>query len=173
MEKEDSTTKDGPYKNVPLIMKLCCVLIALCVAVVVAVEVTNKTEDSRGLYYNEDEAGSLVRPISQDRSNSYKMLAEDGPHKATWLQWPHDFGWDDRHVKRYEPMWIAMTKALHVGEKVMIVVFDNFEHKRVQGVLQQAGVEMNRIGFVVAETDDVWVSDEQKEEDHPVLPNMY
>ena len=85
--------------------------------------------------------------------------AEDGPHEATWLQWPHDYGWDRRHVKRYEESWIQLTEALHTGERVRIIVYDEFERRRVRNLLRDRGLTMSQIDIFEYPTDDVWIRD--------------
>ena len=90
----------------------------------------------------------------------YYMPAEGEPHEGTWLQWPHNYGWDRFHVERYEQIWIDMTKALHTGERVHIIVYDWYnELDRVRNVLVKEGLDMNQIDFWEYPTDDVWVRD--------------
>lgn len=91
----------------------------------------------------------------------FVMPAEEQPHEGTWLQWPHDYGWDTNHVERYEKSWVAMTKALHTGEMVHIIVYNDKEHERVQQLLLQVkeGLDMSQIDFHAFATDDVWVRD--------------
>jgi len=98
-----------------------------------------------------------VAPI-RDPENQYIMPAEESAHEGTWLQWPHDYGWDPHHTDRYDDIWIAMTKALHTGEKVHLIVFNLFEQFRVQKLLEKNGVNEN-FDFRIMETDDVWVRD--------------
>jgi agmatine deiminase len=95
----------------------------------------------------------------RDPDNVYTMPAEEEPHEGTWLQWPHDYGWDNRHVERYEETWIQMTQALHTGERVHIIVYDLDEEQRVKSVLESRGVEMSQLDFYAWPTDDVWVRD--------------
>jgi agmatine deiminase len=87
------------------------------------------------------------------------MPAEDLAHEGTWLQWPHNYGWDSQHKQRYEAIWIAMAKALHTGEKVHIIVYNETEKVDVTNTLTNEGLDMNQIDFLVAKTDDVWVRD--------------
>lgn len=94
------------------------------------------------------------------RSNEiYYMPSEEERHAATWIQWPHDYGYDYDKVRRYEPIWIAMTKALHTGEDVYIIVYNQYEKQRVRQLLQRKGLNMNKLQFYVWKTDDVWVRD--------------
>ena len=86
--------------------------------------------------------------------------AEDGPHEATWLQWPHDYGWDPDHVERYEESWVQLAEALHTGERVQIIVYDDgVQLKRVRNLLRKRGLNMNNIDLYEYPTDDVWIRD--------------
>jgi len=87
------------------------------------------------------------------------MPNEEYPHEGTWLQWPHNYGWDSRHIQRYERSWVAMTQALYQGERVHIIVFNEQEQERVHALLALEGVDMTQISFHVFSTDDVWVRD--------------
>jgi agmatine deiminase len=58
-----------------------------------------------------------------------------------------------------EPIWIEITKALHTGEPVHIIVYNAEEQTRVAAILQENGVDMKKIDFVIMETDDVWMRD--------------
>jgi agmatine deiminase len=89
----------------------------------------------------------------------YYWPAEDLEHEATWLQWPHNRGWDPNHIARYEPSWIALTKALHTGERVRIFVYDEREKKRVRSVLSRNSIDLSQIDLYIAPTDDVWIRD--------------
>jgi len=98
-----------------------------------------------------------VAPI-EDPENQYIMPPEEARHEGTWLQWPHNYGWDPQHTERYDPIWIEMTKALHTGEMVHLIVFNKAEQERVQQILQQHEVHKN-VDYHIMETDDVWVRD--------------
>jgi agmatine deiminase len=104
------------------------------------------------------EAGKTIVVI-RDPDNVYTMPAEEEPHEGTWLQWPHDYGWDNRHVERLEESWIQITQALHNGERVHIIVYDLDEEQRVKSVLENRGAEMSQLDFYAWPTDDVWVRD--------------
>jgi agmatine deiminase len=92
--------------------------------------------------------------------STYVMPSEEDPHEGTWLQWPHNYGWDKQHIQRYESIWIAMTQALHTGERVHIIVYNQRELRRVKNVLRTtSGLNMNQIDFWDYPTDDVWIRD--------------
>ncbi len=89
----------------------------------------------------------------------YTMPGEEAVHEGTWLQWPHKYTNGQQHQDRYDPIWVAMTKALHTGEIVHIVAYDQTEQTRITQLLTQAGVDMAQIDFLIAKTNDVWVRD--------------
>ncbi len=96
--------------------------------------------------------------ISKD-GEMYTFPSEEDKHEGTWLQWPHNYGWDKHHVKRYERIWVEMTAALHNGEKVHIIAYNNNEKQRIEKLLINKGLNMGQIDFFVWRTDDVWVRD--------------
>lgn len=79
---------------------------------------------------------------------------------GTWLQWPHDKAHRGGGYRaKLDDIWITMAKELHYGEIVHIVVYDEEEKVHVQSKLMEAKVDMDKIDFLVQETDDVWVRD--------------
>ena len=98
-------------------------------------------------------------PPIPDPDTVYYMPSEEEPHEGTWIQWPHNFGWDPRHVARLQGSFVAMTKALHTGERVHIVVYNPNQRRNVANLLRRNGVNLNRIDFLVWRTDDVWARD--------------
>jgi len=95
--------------------------------------------------------------VSRSSAATYTMPSEEDPHEATWLQWPHNKGWDFKHVKRYENSWIDMTRALHTGEHVYIIVYNRRQKKDVKNKLKDSGIKMSKISLFIFKTDDVWV----------------
>eukprot|EP00567_Pseudictyota_dubia_P012340 CAMPEP_0197442280 /NCGR_PEP_ID=MMETSP1175-20131217/8330_1 /TAXON_ID=1003142 /ORGANISM="Triceratium dubium, Strain CCMP147" /LENGTH=269 /DNA_ID=CAMNT_0042972717 /DNA_START=248 /DNA_END=1054 /DNA_ORIENTATION=- len=101
----------------------------------------------------------VVAPIDAD-APSFVMPPEDAPHEGTWLQWPHDYGYDRRHVRRYEGTWIKMVRELSKGENVHIIAYNDDERNRIGVLLRNDDdVDMSKISFLIAMTDDVWVRD--------------
>jgi agmatine deiminase len=101
-------------------------------------------------------------PALPEDGKTFVMPSEDGVlHEATWLQWPHNFGWDKQHVKRLEPIWIQMTISLCKDEKVHIIVYNESEKERIAALLlknTQDG-DMTQISLFAWPTNDVWVRD--------------
>lgn len=98
-------------------------------------------------------------PPIADPNNVFVLPSEEVKHEATWLQWPHNYGWDSRHIRRYEDIWVEMTRALHTGEKVRIIAYNRRQKRRIRGVLKANGLDMNQIQFYTYPTDDVWIRD--------------
>jgi agmatine deiminase len=89
----------------------------------------------------------------------YTMPDESEQHEGTWLQWPHQFQYGNTYRNRLDATWVAMTKALVVGEKVHIVAFNTTEKSRITNLLNKVGVPLTNIEFKIYETDDVWARD--------------
>ena len=102
-----------------------------------------------------------------DDPSTYRFPSEEVTHEGTWLAWPHkyadkqtyyfgDEGIDGEvYVEMLEPIWIEMTKVLHTGETVHIIVYNEEEQTRVGNILQENEVNLEKIDFVIMETDDV------------------
>jgi agmatine deiminase len=103
---------------------------------------------------------AAVVPRIRDPTASFTMPHEEHVHEGTWLQWPHDYGWDPDHVSRYEDSWVRMAVALHTGEMVHIIVYDDAERTRVERLLRDDHqLDMRHVDFYVWPTDDVWARD--------------
>jgi agmatine deiminase len=114
--------------------------------------------------------GCTVQKEEEDPS-VYFFPGEEEKHEGTWLAWPHKysnkqpyyFGEDgidgEVYVEMLEPIWIEMTKALHTGEIVHIIVYNEEEQTRVENILLENEVDLEKIDFVIMETDDVWMRD--------------
>ena len=90
----------------------------------------------------------------------YTFPGEWETHEGTWLIWPHNNGIIvPEYVDMIDDIWITMTKALHTGERVHIVAYDNNERTRITSLLEEAGTDMSQVDFVIAETDQFWARD--------------
>lgn len=81
-------------------------------------------------------------------------------HEGTWLIWPHNYGIiAPEYVEMIDEVWVTIAKALHTGERVHIIAYDNEERKRIGTLLEEAGVDMSQVDFLLAETDQFWARD--------------
>ena len=89
----------------------------------------------------------------------YRMPAEWEPHEATWIAWPHN---REDWPGRFAPIpWVYAEIVRHLGrvEKVFIVVGTGKMKRRVADILDRAGVNVDQVRFIKAETDRVWLRD--------------
>ena len=114
--------------------------------------------------------GCASQPTTAENSSNFFFPGEEEKHEGTWLTWPHKYGYNqdyyfeggidgEVYVEMLEPVWIEMTKALHTGETVHIIVYNEEEQSRVENLLQENDVNLMKIDFVLMETDDVWMRD--------------
>ncbi len=89
----------------------------------------------------------------------YTMPGEEEMHEGTWLQWPHNYTYGPGQSEKHDASWVLMTKALHTGENVHIVVYNASEKNRVENLLVSNGVNMAKVDFYIWQTDDYWVRD--------------
>ena len=85
-----------------------------------------------------------IQPVLDEAT--FYLPAEEAIHEGTWLQWPHNYTYR-RHHQRHDETFIAMAKALHTGEKVHIVVYNEKEENRVEELLIDADLDMGQIDF--------------------------
>lgn len=89
----------------------------------------------------------------------YYFPAEETPHEGTWLTWPHAYTYGEDYLEEVEYIWLEMAYALHTGEKVHIIAYDETEQVRIETLLTAEGLDMNQVDFVIAKSDDVWCRD--------------
>ncbi|MEM8955884.1 MAG: agmatine deiminase family protein [Verrucomicrobiota bacterium] len=103
---------------------------------------------------------ALVVPVgASDQEIETWMPAVEGQHEGTWLQWPHHHTYGRRFRDQVDPQWVEMTRALVGGENVHIVAYNATERDRIVGLLEAAGVSLERVDFVIQPTDDFWIRD--------------
>lgn len=110
-------------------------------------------------------------PAAQEAEDVYFFPAEEDKHEGTWLAWPHkyaekqpyyfgEYGIDgEAYAETLEPVWLEITKALHTGETVHIIAYNEAEQQRIEKLLEADEVDLSKIDFVIFETDDVWMRD--------------
>lgn len=91
--------------------------------------------------------------------NKYYMPSEETLHEGTYLTWAHKYTYGKKYRDEIENVWVEMTKALHTGETVHIIAYDKYEKERITALLKAANVNLSKVDFLVAKSDDVWVRD--------------
>lgn len=109
--------------------------------------------------------------VVEDNTAKFFFPSEEEQHEGTWLAWPHKYAYKqfyyfgeegidgDVYVELLEPVWIEITKALHTGETVHIIAYNEEEQVRIEKLLQENDVALSAVDFVIMETDDVWMRD--------------
>jgi agmatine deiminase len=97
--------------------------------------------------------------IATPRDLGYYFPAEFEPHIATWLSWPHkEDSWPGK-IRTIYPYYSQFVKELAASEQVCINVNDEQMKSFAAGQLQEAGVDMTRVGFFLHPTNDAWCRD--------------
>ena len=93
------------------------------------------------------------------RELGYRMPAEWEPHEATWLAWPHN---SEDWPGKFQPIpWIyaEIVRLLSAREKVHILIQKSAEQRRIAGILDRAGANLDQVSFHAWPTDRVWTRD--------------
>ena len=89
----------------------------------------------------------------------YRMPAEWEPHEATWIAWPHN---RDDWPGKFGPIrwvYVEIVRLLSWHENVNVVVRGGGMRGEAVDCLDRAGVDLDRVAFVKAPTDRVWLRD--------------
>lgn len=97
--------------------------------------------------------------VQQCRKSDYRMPAEWEKHEAIWLAWPYDPLTFPNRVERVEKTFAQIIKEIHSGEHVNLLVKDEAAKQKVTVLLEQAGVDLDRVSFHVFSYADVWFRD--------------
>ncbi|EJR53660.1 hypothetical protein IIM_02439 [Bacillus cereus VD107] len=127
-------------------------IVTLCLVVALSASII-------GGCVQEKDTENTEKVEAQEKVGKYTMPDEKSKHEGTWLQWPHDYTYGQEYKKEVEPIWIEMVSALTEGEKVHIVAYDQEEKERINQLLTDEGMNMEKIDFFIAPTDDVWARD--------------
>jgi len=88
-----------------------------------------------------------------------RMPAEWEKQEAVWLAWPHNKeDWPDK----FEPIpWVyaEIIRYLTQVERVRLVVKNAAQKKEVASILKRAGAKLEKVDFILAPTDRVWLRD--------------
>jgi agmatine deiminase len=87
------------------------------------------------------------------------MPAEWEPHEATWLAWPHNKS--DWPGKLDAIRWVygEIVRKIVPGERVRMLVNTPRAQSLASRYLQQAGIDLNRLDFIVHPTNRGWTRD--------------
>ncbi|MCL6525169.1 MAG: agmatine deiminase family protein [Thermoflavifilum sp.] len=89
----------------------------------------------------------------------YYFPAEWHPHRATWLNWPHNENSWPGKIQSIYPAFIQFIKTLTRGEQVCINVNDENMRNMVERSLKREGVDLERVTLYLHPTNDAWCRD--------------
>lgn len=87
------------------------------------------------------------------------MPAEWERQEAVWLAWPHN---KEDWPERFGPIpWVygEIIRYLAQVERVRLVVKNARQREEATGILERHGVNLDKIDFILAATDRVWLRD--------------
>lgn len=89
----------------------------------------------------------------------YRMPAEWEPHKATWLNWPHNpTDWPGK-MSSVQKIYAELTQNLAAVEEVCILVNSERHEMRARTYLKQAQADLANIHFHHILTNRSWIRD--------------
>jgi agmatine deiminase len=89
----------------------------------------------------------------------YRMPAEWEPHKATWLNWPHNLtDWPGK-MSAVQKVYAELVHKLAAVEDVCILVNSEKHEKRARKYLEQAQADIANIHFHHLLTNRSWIRD--------------
>ncbi len=89
----------------------------------------------------------------------FSMPAEWEPHESTWLSWPHNSLTFPDRIKKVEETYLHMIEVLHKHESINLFVTDLNMKSRVGQLLEQNGINLQKINFYISDYADVWFRD--------------
>lgn len=92
--------------------------------------------------------------------SAWSQPPEWAPHRATWIAWPRAASTDwPGKLSAVRWAFIEMARHLVKGERVEIIVDGTAAGRRVRRHLEDAGVDLERIGIHRIATDRSWLRD--------------
>lgn len=93
------------------------------------------------------------------KEKEYVLPLESRLHEGTWLVWPHKYTYGEEYLNDVESVWVNIVSALNKSEDVYIIAYNEDEKNRIMEVLLKNNIDMSKIFFTLAKTDDVFIRD--------------
>ncbi|MBL7976943.1 MAG: agmatine deiminase family protein [Bacteroidetes Order II. Incertae sedis bacterium] len=101
----------------------------------------------------------LLSPIRwSPAASGFSMPAEWEPHEGTWLVWPHSTETWKNRIEAAQTAIIYFIQALHLGERIHLVVSDVEAQHNVTAQFAALGL-LGNVVFHIAPTDCEWIRD--------------
>ena len=102
---------------------------------------------------------TAAKPPGTPRQLGYRMPAEWEPHEATWLAWPHNASDWPGKFQSIPWLYVEIVRLLAVRERVHLIVENAAMERRVTGMLNRAGANLDQVSFHHWATDRAWTRD--------------
>jgi len=89
----------------------------------------------------------------------YRLLAEWGPHEATWMAWPHNKNDWPRKFSTIPFVYAEIVKQISYGEIVRIIVQSKNHKVKAEKILTSVNADLSNIEFFIQKTDRGWLRD--------------
>lgn len=110
-------------------------------------------------FYWEQSKQEITNSQNMIGQKMYKFPDENQKHEGTWITWPHRYTYGRSYAKSIEYIWVDMVQALTSGENVHIIAYDRNLKEHIQDILEQKNIDMKKVDFIIAKSDDVWTRD--------------
>ncbi|MBI4452379.1 agmatine deiminase family protein [Candidatus Woesearchaeota archaeon] len=95
------------------------------------------------------------------KSLGFRMPAEWERQEAVWIAWPHNLDtWPKEMLKKVEDSYAEFVKALHMGQKVKILVNDKDSEEKAKSKLNDKRIkDFTNVLFYQIKNIDGWIRD--------------
>lgn len=90
---------------------------------------------------------------------NYSLPPEWAPQSGVMLTWPHPHDAWAPFLAEIYPTFVAITRAISEREQVLIVHYDAEHQRTIESLLRQAKIDLTRVRFAQARSNDIWVRD--------------
>lgn len=90
---------------------------------------------------------------------NFRLLPEWAEQDAVMLTWPHKNTDWAANLASVEPVYIELAKHITHYQKLVIIAHDEVLKAHITSLLNQAYIDLGRVYFVVAPTNDTWARD--------------
>ncbi len=98
-------------------------------------------------------------PIAAELATQCTLPPEWAAQSGVMLTWPHqETIWVDM-LEDIDHVFVQVSAAITQYEKLIITCFDDTHRQHIMSLLQQANINITKIHFPLAASNDIWVRD--------------
>lgn len=88
-----------------------------------------------------------------------RLPAEWASQSAVLLTWPHIHSDWEPWLGQVEPVFVAIAKEVTARERLIVSCYDDTHRRHVEGLLRDAGIDLDRVALYAVPSNDSWVRD--------------